>query len=99
MAGAVSARSARRVHARLLCVAAALGVLSLAGCRRDTPTELGPETAATAPLPPPAPTAPVAAPSRITPAAAAAAQTIAADDIRRVVAEIADYSYGGRAPG
>jgi Zn-dependent M28 family amino/carboxypeptidase len=85
------------VSARFLCTAAALSVLALAGCQRDTPTELGPQTAATPP--PLAPAAPVPAPSRITAAAAAAATTIAADDIRRVVAEIADDRYGGRAPG
>jgi Zn-dependent M28 family amino/carboxypeptidase len=95
---AVGPRTARRRSARLLCAAAAVAALSFAGCRRDTPTELGPETASPVPAAA-APAAPAAAPSRITPAAAAAAETIAADDIRRVVAEIADDRYGGRAPG
>jgi Zn-dependent M28 family amino/carboxypeptidase len=78
----------------LLCAAAAL----LAACQRDVPTELGPETAATPPAPLPAAAEP-AAPSRVTPAALAAADAITGDDIRRVVAEIADDRYLGRAPG
>ena len=76
-----------------VCVAAAL----LAACQRDAPTELGPETAAIPPAPPP-PAEP-AAPSRVTPDAVAAADAITGEDIRRVVAEIADDRYGGRAPG
>ncbi len=72
----------------------ALGLL--AGCHREAPTELGPETAAAAPTPPPAPPA---TPSRITPEMVAAAGTIEGDDVRAVVAEIADDRYMGRSPG
>src|SRR5215471_15395301 len=68
----------------------------LAGCNRDAPTELGPQTAATEPAPPPAPPS---APSRITPAMIEAAGTIQGDDVRSVVAEIADDRYMGRSPG
>jgi Zn-dependent M28 family amino/carboxypeptidase len=81
----------------LATLAAALG--ALAGCQRETPTELGPESAASEPGPPPASAATPAAPSRIPPAAIAAANAIGGDDIRGVVAEIADDRYMGRAPG
>ncbi len=77
-----------------LCAAAAL----LASCQRDVPTELGPETAALPPAPLPPPAQPPA-PSRVTPIAVAAADAITGDDIRRIVAEIADDRYAGRAPG
>src|SRR5262245_9529767 len=76
-------------------VACSLLVL-LAGCHRDAPTELGPASAPTEPAPPPAPTA---APSRITPAMIEAAGAIEGDDVRAVVAEIADDRYMGRSPG
>jgi Zn-dependent M28 family amino/carboxypeptidase len=85
-------RTPRTGAGALLCIA-----VLLAACQRDAPIELGPETAAS-PAAPQAP-APTAAPSRVTPAAAAAAAAIAGDDIRRVVAEIADDRYAGRAPG
>jgi Zn-dependent M28 family amino/carboxypeptidase len=86
-------------RARLLALCALLGAATaLAGCQRDVPTELGPETAAT-PAAPPAPPAQPAAPSRVTPAAVAAADAITGDDFRRVVAEIADDRYAGRLPG
>jgi len=84
-----------RVSPALKCLALA-ALLALAGCHRDAPTELGPATAPTEPAPPPAPTA---APSRITPAMVEAASTIEGDDVRSVVAEIADDRYMGRSPG
>jgi Zn-dependent M28 family amino/carboxypeptidase len=77
-------------------------LLPLLGCERERPQELGPPPAVTAePLdaaPAASPPAP-AAPSRIAPAAIEAAGVIAGNDIRRVVAEIADDRYAGRAPG
>jgi Zn-dependent M28 family amino/carboxypeptidase len=85
--------SARR-HCAFALIACALALL--VGCHRDAPTELGPATAATEPAPPPAPSA---APSRITPAMVEAASTIEGDDVRAVVAEIADDRYMGRSPG
>jgi len=84
---------AGRTRVALLCVAA-----FMTACHRDAPTELGPETAAPPP-PPAAVTSEPVAPSRVTPEAAAAAEVIVGDDIRRVVAEIADDRYNGRAPG
>src|SRR5215471_6060338 len=97
-------RSPHRVSLRAKCgmspfarASMTLGVLVvLAGCHRDAPTELGPATAATEPAPPSPPTA---APSRITPAMIEAATTIEGDDVRAVVAEIADDRYMGRSPG
>src|SRR3954452_17020460 len=81
----------------LACSISALAALVvLAACHRDAPTELGPATAATGPAPPP-PRA--TAPSRITPAMVDAASTIDGDDVRAVVAEIADDRYMGRSPG
>jgi len=77
------------------CALAAAALL--AACQRDAPTELGPDTAA--PAAAPAPVAETSAPSRVTSAAATAADAITGDDIRRVVAEIADDRYAGRAPG
>ncbi|HET7133115.1 MAG TPA: hypothetical protein VFJ95_12745, partial [Gammaproteobacteria bacterium] len=77
-------------------------LLALVGCERERPQELGPPPAVTAE---PAAAAPVDSPpastasSRIAPAAIEAAGVIAGDDIRRVVAEIADDRYAGRAPG
>ena len=85
-------RCVRSLSAVLLV--AALGVL--AGCQREAPTELGPATAAAEPTPPPPPPA---APSRITPEMVAAADAIDGDDVRAVVAEIADDRYMGRSPG
>ena len=86
---------------------ALLLLLPLLGCEREQPQELGPPPAATAePAAAPAvaePPAPVVAspgaPSRIAADAVEAAGTIAGQDIRRVVAEIADDRYAGRAPG
>jgi Zn-dependent M28 family amino/carboxypeptidase len=86
-------------YTRRVGLCALLGAaVSLAACERDTPTELGPETAATPAVPPSPPVQPVAA-SRLTQAADAAAAAITGDDIRRVVAEIADDRYAGRMPG
>ena len=91
------ARAARARRDSHIFVSAVLASISaLAGCHRDAPTELGPATAATEPAPPPVPTA---APSRITPAMVEAASTIEGDDVRAVVAEIADDRYMGRSPG
>jgi Zn-dependent M28 family amino/carboxypeptidase len=89
-----SANAVKRLGGSVLCA----GMLLLASCERDVPTELGPdtapsETASTEALPPPS------APSRVTAAAVAAADAITEDAIRAVVAEIADDRYGGRAPG
>src|SRR5882672_10785929 len=88
---------ARRASALI----ALLALTALCGCGRDAPTELGPEASA-----PPAPASPspsaavtAAAPSRISADAIAAADSITGDDVRRVVAEIADDRYRGRAPG
>ena len=81
---------------RLVLLASAL--CTLGACHRDAPTELGPDRSAPAPASP-ASAAKPAAPSRITPAAIAAANAIVGDDIRAVVAEIADDRYMGRAPG
>src|SRR5262245_23140974 len=100
---ALEARVRRRGVA--VCACFAVGTLvaaTLAGCQRDAPTELGADAAATQSQPSPAvapQAAPAPAPSRITPAAAAAAAQITGEDIRRVVAEIADDRYAGRAPG
>jgi Zn-dependent M28 family amino/carboxypeptidase len=80
----------------LSCAALACSLALLPGCHRDAPTELGPATAATEPPPPPAPPA---APSRITPEMVASAAGIDGDDVRAVVAEIADDRYMGRSPG
>jgi Zn-dependent M28 family amino/carboxypeptidase len=71
--------------------------LVIFGCHRDAPAELGAESAQPSPAPPPDATP--AAPSRVTPAAIAAANAITGEDIRAVVAEIADDRYMGRAPG
>jgi len=74
----------------------------LGGCEREQPQELGPPPApATEPAAAPAaasPPAPVA-PLRIARSAQEAAGAITGEDIRRVVAEIADDRYAGRAPG
>ena len=72
-------------------VALALAVAgSITACQRDAGT--APESAAGGSAPPPAA-------ARITPAADAAAQTIDAEKIRSVVAELSSDSYGGRLPG
>src|SRR5215470_2296307 len=85
-----------RVSSSLPAVLLVSALAALSGCHREAPTELGPATAAAEPTPPPAP--PVA-PSRITPEMVAAAGTIDGDDVRAVVAEIADDRYMGRSPG
>ena len=77
-------------------------VLALLGCERERPQQLGPPPAAAnepAAAPAVAPPPPPAAPSRIAPTAVEAAAAIEGDDIRRVVAEIADDRYAGRAHG
>jgi Zn-dependent M28 family amino/carboxypeptidase len=76
----------------------ACALASLAACHPDKPTELGPQTAPET-APPPTVAASPATPSRITPAAIEAADAINGDDIRAVVAEIADDRYQGRSPG
>src|SRR5262245_5800223 len=94
----VESKRARRAAIASLAL---LALAALGGCGRDAPTELGPE--ASAPPAPaskaPAPAAPSPAPSRIDAAAIAASEAITGDDVRRVVAEIADDRYTGRAPG
>ena len=90
-------RPCRSPPPALAWLAAALG--ALAGCHREAPTELGPGSAEPAAAPAPASAETPAAPSRITPAAIAAANAITGEDIRGVVAEIADDRYMGRAPG
>lgn len=80
-------------YRRLLCLIA-LTVLA-AACEREAPQELGADAP---PLPAPAP-AERPAQSPVSSEAAAAAAAIRGEDIRRVVAEIADDRYAGRAPG
>src|SRR5690349_12437830 len=95
-----SARVAQSIRSRSLALAwLAAALAALAGCQREAPTELGPQSAEPVPAPPPASPATPAAPSRITPEAIAAANAIKGEDIRGVVAEIADDRYMGRAPG
>src|SRR4051794_25926326 len=91
-------RVAKRCARTSTALSAALlfSVLGAAGCHREAPTELGPPAASAEPTPPPPPPA---APSRITEEMVAAAATIEGDDVRSVVAEIADDRYMGRSPG
>jgi Zn-dependent M28 family amino/carboxypeptidase len=79
--------------------AAFAAALALTGCEREAPQELGAGAPAVTQSEPVAAPQQPAAPTRITADAVAAAATIAGDDIRRVVAEIADDRYNGRAPG
>jgi hypothetical protein len=77
---------------------AAAFVLALAACGSDAPPPVAPSPSATSSAAPIAGSAATTAPAPDA-AAEAAAAAITADDLRRVVAEIADDRYGGRAPG
>ncbi|HEX5049525.1 MAG TPA: M28 family peptidase [Gammaproteobacteria bacterium] len=92
-----------RLTRSLLWPSAILSALVLAGCERERAQPLGAQPGASAAPPAPSvstPPADPAGPSRISPEAleAAGAMTGGAD-IRRVVTEIADDRYAGRAPG
>src|SRR6185436_5905320 len=80
-----------------------VSTLALLGCERERAQQLGAQSATSAappvapvPKPPPDPVAP----PRISPEAVEVARTMTGGaDIRRVVAEISDDRYAGRAPG